>query len=82
MYFVSLGSLVCTSHVVDALLKKMYTVEEVAEQLRVHVKTVRRWIASGELKAFDSGKGYRISESNLAAFIEQRSQRKKPDDEE
>ena len=62
--------------------EKMYTVEEVAEQLRVHVKTVRRWIASGELKAFDAGKGYRISESNLAAFIEQRSQRKKPVEEE
>ena len=67
---------------VHAMPEKMYTVEEVAEQLRVHVKTVRRWIASGELKAFDAGKGYRISESNLAAFIEQRSQRKKPDGEE
>ncbi|HLI07871.1 MAG TPA: helix-turn-helix domain-containing protein [Ktedonobacteraceae bacterium] len=48
------------------------TVEEVAEELRVHPETVRQWIRSGELDAFDTGRGYRISRPDLEDFIQRR----------
>jgi len=55
---------------------KMLTIEEVAERMRVNEKTVRNWIASGELPAFPIGKrGYRISETDLRNFVEARKQR-------
>jgi excisionase family DNA binding protein len=55
---------------------KMYTVQEIAQQLRVSERTVRNWIESGELRAFAIGKrGYRIAESDLLAFIERRKHR-------
>ncbi len=55
---------------------EMYTVEEVAKQIKVHIKTVRHWIASGELPAMDIGRGYRISKADLLAFIEKRKKRR------
>ena len=56
--------------------EKMLTVEEVAQRMRVNEKTVRTWIASGELPAFPIGKrGYRISESDLHVFVEARKKR-------
>ena len=45
------------------------TVEEVAEELRVHPETVRQWIRDGELDAFDTGRGYRISRADLDDFV-------------
>ncbi len=52
--------------------ERMYTVEEVAQRLRVNPRTVRSWIASGELIALDVGREYRISQSDLNAFMEKR----------
>ncbi len=58
--------------------EKMYTVQEVAQQLRVSERTVRTWIEQDELPAFAIGKrGYRIAESDLLAFIEVRKKRGK-----
>lgn len=48
------------------------TVEEVADELRVHPETVRQWIREGELDAFDTGRGYRISRTDLDKFIQTR----------
>ena len=61
--------------------EEMLTTEEVAKELRVNVKTVRNWIASGELVALDIGNEYRISRTNLNKFIERRQtdRRKKID---
>ena len=47
----------------------MLQVQEVAELLKVSVKTVRRWIDSGELAAFRIGRGVRVSHAELARFI-------------
>lgn len=55
--------------------EQMYTVQEVAQRLKVSEKTVRTWIDHKDLKAFSLGKrGYRISESDLLDFIERRKQ--------
>ena len=45
--------------------EKMLTVEEIAEELRVHPETVRQWIRDGELIAIDISKEYRILRSDL-----------------
>jgi excisionase family DNA binding protein len=50
----------------------MLTVEEVAKELRVDQKTVRRWIQRGELVAIDIGREYRIRRSALDDFIVRR----------
>ncbi len=50
----------------------LLTTEEIAERLKIHVKTVREWIASGELKAFDLGQAYRVQEDDLQAFLNAR----------
>lgn len=55
---------------------EMLTVEDVAKQLKVHIKTVRHWINSGELEAMDIGRGYRISKPDLQVFIDSRKKRR------
>lgn len=62
---------------------RMYTVQEVAQQLRVSERTVRKWIEDGDLTAFSIGKrGYRIAESDLQAFIDKRKRRTDTDSDE
>jgi excisionase family DNA binding protein len=55
---------------------KLLTTEEVAEELKVHVKTVRDWIAGGELEAIDLGQGYRIWRNDLIKFLNSRKRRR------
>ena len=38
------------------MAEQQLTVEEVAEELRVHPETVRQWIRESELDAFDTGR--------------------------
>jgi excisionase family DNA binding protein len=45
------------------------TVKEVAERLKVNEATVRQWIKDGDLRAVDIGKGWRIADSDLEAFL-------------
>ena len=57
-------------------LEEVYTVREVAQNLKVSERTVRNWIDSGELPAFPIGKrGYRISKADLQVFIDERKKR-------
>ena len=53
----------------------LLTVAEVAAGMRVSNMTVYRLIKSGELPAVRVGKGYRIRESELQRFLEERSVR-------
>ena len=46
----------------------LYTAEEVAELLNLHVKTIRRYVHDGRLKARRIGKEYRIARTDLEAF--------------
>jgi len=52
--------------------EKYYTIEEVAEMLKVVYLTVYRWIQDGKLKAYKAGKQYRIKKADLDKFIERR----------
>lgn len=47
-----------------------WTVDNVAEELGVHEKTVRRWIHNGSLTAKRVGKGFRIHRFAVAALLD------------
>lgn len=49
---------------------KLYTPQEVARILNVAYMTVYRWIQSGELKAYQVHKQYRINPTDLNSFVE------------
>lgn len=51
---------------------KLLSVDDVAKRLGVHRKTVLNWIHAGELAAFDLGKGYKMTESDLRDFMSRR----------
>lgn len=48
--------------------KQLFTVDEVAGRLNLHVKTVRRFIRDGRLPAKRIGKEYRITRAALDEF--------------
>ncbi|MEU6269539.1 helix-turn-helix domain-containing protein [Saccharopolyspora shandongensis] len=48
--------------------EEMYSVEQVADRLGLHVRTVRGYIRSGRLKAVRIGKQYRIARADLEAL--------------
>jgi excisionase family DNA binding protein len=47
---------------------EMYSVEQVAERLSLHVRTVRGYIRDGRLRAVRIGKQYRIAAADLDAL--------------
>lgn len=61
------------SSVVQGGKMAIYTVDEVAEKLNVSVKTVRRYIYSGKIKASKIGNQWRIDEVQLDEYLQQSS---------
>ena len=54
-------------------MEKLYSIKEAAEVLQIHPDTMRRYARTGKIRAAIIGKGFRITESDLKAFIEQRT---------
>ncbi|MBN3817173.1 helix-turn-helix domain-containing protein [Paraburkholderia sp. Se-20369] len=50
------------------MLDDFHTVDEAAQRLRVHPKTILRFIRDGKLNASRVGKAYRIRRADLAAL--------------
>lgn|SRR5277367_2137940 len=48
--------------------EELYSVEQVAERLGLHVRTVRSYVREGRLKAVRIGKQYRIGQADLEAL--------------
>jgi excisionase family DNA binding protein len=48
--------------------QELYSVEQVADRLGLHVKTVRNYVREGRLKAIRIGKQYRIAREDLEAM--------------
>jgi excisionase family DNA binding protein len=52
-------------------IARFYTVAQIAKLLEVSTRTVRRWIADGEMRHYRFGRQVRISESDVRAFVEE-----------
>lgn len=49
--------------------KEFYIAKELAEQLRVNIMTVYRYIKAGKLKAYKIGKEFRIDKTEFDKFL-------------
>jgi len=56
--------------------EKYYSVEEIAELLHMHKKTIQRYIREGRLRANKIGKSWRVTGHDLSVFAE--NERKNP----
>ena len=63
------------------MAEELLTVDVAAERLKLHPKTVLRFIREGRLKATRIGKAYRILRSDLDAFAGVPAAEPKPSDE-
>lgn len=52
-------------------MKKLYTVNEVAETLHVSPKTVRYWVQHGKIKYFRVGSLVRFEADQVDSFLKQ-----------
>src|SRR6202521_607073 len=52
----------------EAMSDELYSVDQVAERLGLHVRTVRNYVRDGRLKAVRIGKQYRIAREDLEAL--------------
>ena len=50
--------------------EKFYTIDQIAEILGIHHKTIRKFITEGKLRANKVGKQWRISGHDLSLFME------------
>jgi excisionase family DNA binding protein len=50
--------------------ENFYTIDQIAEMLGMHHKTIRKFITEGKLGASKVGKQWRISGHNLSVFME------------
>jgi excisionase family DNA binding protein len=48
---------------------RVYTIEEVAEVLKVHPRTVNRMLERGQLRGVKAGRLWRISQEALEAYL-------------
>lgn len=49
---------------------RIYTLDEIAEMLHIMRRTLYTYIKEGKLQAVKIGKYWRVSETNLQAFLE------------
>jgi excisionase family DNA binding protein len=53
---------------------RLFTVDELAAYLQLHPVTVRRLIASGDLRVVRFGRSIRITEDEVGRFVSSREQ--------
>jgi len=51
-------------------MEELFTVLEVAEQLKVRQRTVKRWLLSGQLRGLKAGRKWRVKPSAIEAFLQ------------
>ncbi len=64
------------------MFDEFYTVEELADKLKVSEQTIRLWIREGRLEAYKFGRAHRIPGEAFRRFLEQSKQRPGTDEEE
>lgn len=63
------------------MAEKYYTVEQISEMLKIHPKTIQRYIREGKLRANKIGKSWRITGHDLSVFIENKKNAYVSDDQ-
>jgi putative resolvase len=61
--------------------ERYFTVEEVAERLKVSHMTVYRWIKAGKLGAYKIGGEFRLAEGDIERFLQARRVRAEGEDD-
>ena len=54
-------------------MEDLLTVEEISKKCKVPINTVREWIRKNKLVGVKLGKHWRVKESDLESFIEERT---------
>jgi excisionase family DNA binding protein len=54
------------------------TLQQIADELQLHIETVREWVRTKRLTAYKVGRDYRVKRADLDKFLEER--RTKPDE--
>lgn len=54
---------------INTMEEKYYSIDEIAELLKVAYLTVYRWIKAGKIGAVKAGKQYRITQEALDVFL-------------
>jgi excisionase family DNA binding protein len=52
------------------MLREFYRIEDIAARLRLAQSTIRHAIKTGKLRAVKAGKQWRITESDLDAYLQ------------
>ena len=47
----------------------LYSPKQLAALLGVHLRTVQRWLRTGELKGMKAGRSWRVRQSDLEQFM-------------
>ncbi len=63
------------------MLDEFYTVEELADKLKVSEQTIRLWIREGRLEAYKFGRAHRVPGPALQRFLEQSKQRSETEEQ-
>lgn len=66
----------------NRMAEKEYTIEELEKILRLERNTIYRRIHSGQLRARREGRGWRVPQSDLDAYIESTYHRKREQEPE
>lgn len=53
-------------------MEEYMSLKEIALLLKVHILTVRRWVAKGKMTAYRLDKEYRVKKSDFDKFISDR----------
>ncbi len=64
------------------MLDEFFTVEELANRLKVSEQTIRLWIREGRLEAYKFGRAHRVPASALQRFLEQSKRRSEGNEED
>ncbi len=48
------------------------TLEQIAEELQIHIETVRGWVREKKLPAYKVGRVYRVKRADFERFLEER----------
>lgn len=54
-------------------MEELLTIGEVAKLLKVHTRTLRRWIAAGKIPAIDIGRGWRFERAAIETWLADRT---------